>query len=141
MTAAMFFCILLPDAAALQAPYPPSPVITGIDWAPKESIVRKAKGSDNWPMTWADDDNLYTAYGDGNGFAPMVPKKLGLGFAKVVGDPPNFQGINIRSPNAEESGFGARGKKASGMLMVDDVLYMWVRNAGNSQLGWSTDYG
>ena len=25
--------------------------------------------------------------------------------------------------------------------MVDGVLYMWVRNAANSQLGWSTDRG
>ncbi len=38
------------------APYPPSPVIRGIEWAPQESIVRLAKGSDNWPMTWGDDD-------------------------------------------------------------------------------------
>lgn len=30
---------------------------------------------------------------------------------------------------------------ASGMLMVDHVLYMWVRNAANSQLGWSRDHG
>ncbi len=27
------------------------------------------------------------------------------------------------------------------MLMVDNILYMWVRNLGNSQLAWSTDYG
>jgi hypothetical protein len=27
------------------------------------------------------------------------------------------------------------------MLMVDGVLYMWVRNAGNSQLALSTDHG
>lgn len=34
----------------------PSPVIKEIVWAPPETIVRRAKGSDNWPMTWADDD-------------------------------------------------------------------------------------
>ena len=27
------------------------------------------------------------------------------------------------------------------MLMVDGVLYLWVRNAGNSQLAWSADRG
>ena len=26
------------------------------------------------------------------------------------------------------------------MLMVDGVLYVWVRNAGNSQLAWSMDH-
>ncbi|MHC4702511.1 MAG: serine hydrolase domain-containing protein, partial [Planctomycetota bacterium] len=47
------------------APYPPSPIIRGVEWAPVDTIVRKASGSDNWPTTWADDGNLYSAYGDG----------------------------------------------------------------------------
>ena len=128
--------------------YPPSPVITSVDWAPAESIVRQAMGrgrdgSDNWPLTWADDDNLYTAYGDGYGFDPIVPQKLGLGFAKVIGEPTDFTGENIRS-DAENSGMGASGKKASGLLMVDGVLYMWVRNADEDghycQLARSNDY-
>src|SRR5262249_5935856 len=34
-----------------------------------------------------------------------------------------------------------KGAKASGMLMVGGVLYMWVRNTGNSQLAWSADHG
>jgi CubicO group peptidase (beta-lactamase class C family) len=123
-----------------KAPYPPSKIITGIDWAPRESIIRLAKDSDNWPMTWADDDQLYTAYGDGYGFTPRTPYKIGLGFAKVLGIPPDIKGVNIRAPEAENKQWGAKGKKASGMLMVDGVLYLWVRNAGNSQLGWSTDY-
>lgn len=122
------------------APYPPSPVITRIDWAPKGEIVRKAKGSDNWPLTWADDGHQYTAYGDGNGFEPFVPEKLGLGFARVEGGPTDFTGINIRS-TAENKGQGKDGKKASGMLMVDGVLYLWARNTGNAQLAWSTDHG
>lgn len=121
-------------------PYPASSVITGVAWAPREAIIRKAQGSDNWPLTWADDDNLYTAYGDGWGFEPRVPEKLSLGFAKVLGQPDAFSGINVRSPTGEQKGDGDSGKKASGMLMVDGVLYMWVRNAGNSQLAWSTDH-
>ncbi|MCI0743686.1 MAG: DUF2891 family protein [Gemmataceae bacterium] len=121
------------------APYPPSKIITRIDWAPKESIIRLAKDSDNWPMTWGDDGDLYTAFGDGFGFDPKTPYKLGLGFAKITGDPPNFKGINIRAPETEDKRFGAKGKKASGMLMVDGVLYCIVRNVGNAQLGWSTD--
>jgi len=38
-------------------------------------------------------------------------------------------------------GNGAKGPKASGMLMVDGVLYLWVRNAHNAQLAWSADHG
>jgi len=126
---------------AVREPYPLSDVIKGVRWAPPEQIIRKAHGSDNWPVTWADDDNLYTAYGDGWGFEPKVPKKLSLGIAKVSGSPPDIKGVNIRSETAEQVGDGRAGKKASGMLMVDGVLYMWVRNAGNSQLAWSADHG
>lgn len=134
---------LEPIAAAVAgaAPVPASPVITGIEWAEKKTIKRAAKGSDNWPMTWADDDALYTAYGDGNGFEPRLKEKLSLGLAKVLGGPADFTGVNLRSPTAEAKGDGKRGRKASGMLMVDGVLYLLVRNVGNSQLGWSADHG
>jgi CubicO group peptidase (beta-lactamase class C family) len=122
-------------------PYPASPVIKKIVWAPTEEIVRRASGSDNWPITWADDDNLYAAYGDGWGFEPKTEKKLSLGIAKIAGLPPDFKGINVRSKSGEHIGQGAEGAKASGMLMVDGVLYMLVRNTDNSQLAWSADYG
>src|SRR5207245_6882564 len=123
------------------APYPSSKVIAGITWAAKETIIRKAKGSDNWPLTWADDDLQYTAYGDGWGFEPFVPQKLGLGFARVEGDPPNFHGENLRSPTGEQIGDGAKAKKASGILCAGGVLYLWTRNAGNAQLAWSKGHG
>lgn len=129
------------DRKSNAAPYPPSRVITGIEWAAKETIVRKAKGSDNWSMTWGDDDHLYTAYGDGNGFETFVPEKLGLGLARIEGSPDKFSGFNIRAATIENKGQGKDGKKASGMLMVEGVLYMWTRNAGNSQLAWSKDHG
>jgi CubicO group peptidase (beta-lactamase class C family) len=122
-------------------PYPPSPMITGFTWAPKDAIVRRAKGSDNWPLTWADDGHLYTAYGDGNGFEPLLKEKLSLGLARVEGGPADFKGVNLRAPTLEQLGDGVRGKKASGILMVGGVLYLWVRNAGNSQLAWSGDHG
>lgn len=121
--------------------FPPSPVIAGIEWSPVDTIVRKAKGSDNWPLTWADDDALYTAYGDGKGFEPFVKQKLSLGLAKITGTAEQWQGINVAAPTAEALGDGKHGRKASGMLCVEGVLYLLVRNADNSQLGWSTDHG
>ncbi|MHC4888582.1 MAG: serine hydrolase [Planctomycetota bacterium] len=124
-----------------RAPYPPSRVIKGIEWMAAGTIIRKAAGSDNWPITWADDDNQYTAYGDGWGFEPKTKKKLSLGIAKVVGSPPDFRGVNIRTESGERVGQGAKGAKAGGMLSVDGVLYMLVRNTGNSQLAWSADHG
>jgi CubicO group peptidase (beta-lactamase class C family) len=129
------------DRAQSAAPYPPSPAIARIDWAPAESIVRKAKGSDNWPLTWADDGHQYTAYGDGSGFEPRLPEKLGLGLARVSGGPEDFIGTNLRAASIENKGQGPAGQKASGMLMVDGVLYLLARNAGNARLAWSADHG
>ena len=131
----------IPATGAKTAVLPPSPVIAEIRWAPKESVVRFAEDSDNWPITWADDDALYTAYGDGSGFAPFVPKKLSLGLAQVLGGPSAPQGINLPSPTFDTFGDGKKGRKASEILMVRGTLYLLARNPANSQLAWSTDHG
>lgn len=123
------------------APYPPSSLIKEMRWAPVSTIVRQAFDSDCWPLTWGDDDSLYTAYGDGQGFDPKVEEKLSLGFAKVIGSPEEFSGVNIRSADGEAKGNGPAGRKAGGILMVYGVLYLWARNAHNAQLAWSADHG
>ena len=123
------------------APYPPSPFIKQIRWASADSIIRLAKGSDNWPLTWGDDDALYGAYGDGNGFEPFVPAKLSMGFARITGTPPDIKGVNLKAANGEFRGDGRSGRKASGLLIIDGVLYLLARNLDNSQLAWSTDHG
>jgi len=121
------------------APYPNSQSIAGIDWG---STTRQATGSDNWPITWSNDGNLYAAYGDGYGFDPKVPDKLSMGFARIEGNPQSHKGYNIRSSD-ETTGDGKIGKKASGMLSIGGTLYMLVRNADNNgnycELWWSTD--
>ncbi len=122
-------------------PYPPSQAIKGVTFAPESTVVRQAIESDNWPITWGDDDAQYTSYGDGWGFDPKTDRKLSLGLAKVTGGPGDFHGVNIRSQTGESVGDGAKGSKSSGMLMVAGVLYMLVRNTGNSQLAWSEDHG
>ncbi|MDT8302461.1 MAG: serine hydrolase [Sedimentisphaerales bacterium] len=127
--------------AIIEPPYPRSSLIEKANFEPPFSIVRKAKGSDNWPITWADDDNQYTAYGDGWGFEPKTKKKLSLGIAKITGTPPDFRGVNIRTDTGERIGQGAEGAKASGIICIDSVLYMFVRNTGNSQVAWSEDHG
>jgi CubicO group peptidase (beta-lactamase class C family) len=122
-------------------PYAPSEHIKGVVWAPLSTVIRRAPGSDNWPLTWGDDDALYTAYGDGNGFEPFVPEKLSLGFARINGGPDNFTAVNLPSATGDFRGDGRAGRKASGLLMVDGVLYLLARNLDNAQLGWSRDQG
>ncbi len=136
---------LLMDALQTSAPYPPSPVVAGIEWAPLDAIVRLAKGSDNFPLTWSDDDALYTTYGDGFGFEPFVSTKLSLGLARITGMPGNIQATNLRSPSIEQVGDGRKGRKGWGLLSVNGVLYLWLghadRNGGQARLAWSKDHG
>ncbi len=122
-------------------PYPQSTVIRSVSFAPEASVIRKAIDSDNWPLTWADDGEIYTSYGDGFGFEPRVSEKLSMGFAKVQGGPDDFRGVNVRSKSGERVGDGPKGAKASGLVMVDGTLFMWVRNVQNSQLVSSKDHG
>lgn len=136
--------LLLPAGPpGAEVPCPPSPVIAGIEWAPKESILRQAKDGDNWPVTWADDDALYTTWGDGTGFVPKTKEKLSLGFARVTSGPEDFKGVNVRS-SGEQLGQGRDGKKGWGILSVGGVLYLWLGHADNkggmAQLAWSRDH-
>jgi hypothetical protein len=128
-------------AGAAETPYPPSDVIGNVVFAPVSTIIKRAEGSDNWPITWCEDDTLFTSYGDGWGFRPRVEKKLSQGFARISGSPPDFRAVNVRSPTGERTGDGARGPKASGLLAADGTLYMWVRNTDNATLAWSRDRG
>ena len=139
-----------PNTEVGQPPVPRSSVIKRVMW--NQAVVRdvlgpvgksgKRDGSDNFPITWTADGHLYTAYGDGYGFEPLLPMKLGMGFARVENGPEGFKGVNIRS-DGENQNHGRSGKKGSGMLSVDGVLYMWVFHAdeagGQAQLAHSVD--
>lgn len=126
-----------------EPPCPPSSFITGVEWAPEESIRRLAKGSDRFPITWADDDAQYTAWGDGNGFG-RTERKLSLGYAKITGPADAFKAEDVRSATGETTGEGRHGYKASGMLCVGGTLYQWVGNANHDgagcRLAWSADH-
>ncbi len=123
----------------IEAPYSPSSI--SCNFAPESEVIRMAEGSDNWPITWADDDNLYSAYGDGWGFDPKTDIKLSLGIVRIEGSPPNIKGFNLRTNSGERVGQGKFGVKASGLISVNGVLYMLVRNEENSQLAISKDNG
>jgi hypothetical protein len=139
-------CCVLTIAAGAR-PYPPSKVITKLTWGDEVLKLRPGAG-DNWPITWAGDDLMITAYGDGDGFDGKK-RDLSLGFARILGDPPNHRAEDFASDADTPEGGGSRAIKASGLLMVDDVLYMFVRNyrpSGsndftNARLAWSRNRG
>ena len=141
ITSALTAC----KAEAPIPPYPYSEVIVDARWQPRRQVIKLADDSDNWPTTWANDDTLYTAYGDGHGFHPGVDRKLSLGIGIVYGLPPNIEGANIHPTNIDFLGDGQYGKKASGLLALDEQLYIWIRNVYKDgtgcTLGRSVDKG
>ncbi len=133
-------------AAGPEASYPPSPVIRGVsfDWSTHE---RSAPGSDNWPVTWADDGNQYTTWGDGGGFGGSDQRgRVSLGVARVEGWWHNYRGVNIWGGYRPLNPARFDGK-SYGIVCVDGVLYMW-RSPGSDSVGYrfarlyrSTDHG
>jgi hypothetical protein len=48
------------------------------------SHLRAAEGSDNWPVTWSNDDNQYAMWGDGGGFGGTeTDGRASLGVARL----------------------------------------------------------
>jgi hypothetical protein len=119
----------MPAAAA--SPYPPSPVIAGLTWDWKTRRTA-APGSDLWPVTWAADDHLYTAWGDGGGFGGTDQNgRVSLGFARIEGPPERFAGVNANGgKDPEHPASFPRHGKVGGMLAVGNRLYAWL-NAQN----------
>jgi hypothetical protein len=99
---------------------PPSDLIAGLEWLgealpyPEPDI----KG-DTFPITWADDDVLYTSAGD-----PLWGESTsGLDVQKFSGGPTDYKISKVSHMN-DYLGSGGDGPKPSGMICVDGVLYL-----------------
>ena len=107
-------------------PYPKSRVIPGIsiDWSTHQ---RHALGSDNFQLTWADDNHQYGMWGDGDGFAGTSGKyRVSLGVARIEGDHDNYKGYD-RYGHIESSEYETVIKgKSWGIICVKGVLYSWI---------------
>src|SRR5688572_14134692 len=81
-------------SSAQQIPYPASQIISGIDidWSTHQ---RHAMGSDNFQLTWADDDHQYGIWGDGGGFSSSTNKyRVSFGLARIEGGQDDYRGID-----------------------------------------------
>lgn len=128
------------------SPYPPSPVISKIDfdWSTHE---QQAPGSDNWPITWADDDHQYASWGDGGGFGGRNRAgRVSLGVARIEGGSDDYSGHNVWGGLMSEHPARFMGK-SYGIISIDGSLYMWVspgsdkRGYEEARLAISRDHG
>ena len=126
----LFTCLFISAVACravptAQSPYPRSPVIAEVkfDFSHHD---RRAHGSDNWPITWADDGHQYAAWGDGGGFGGTNKVgRVSLGVARVEGNAESYRGINVWGGKNAENPATFEGK-SYGLISVHGVLYMWV---------------
>lgn len=147
VTALLAYFLLAEDTRRPAAPYPPSLVLAGIEWD-AGTWRQLAPGSDLWPVTWAADGHLYTAWGDGGGFGGTnADGRVSMGFARIEGGPEEFRAVNVNGGVNPEKGtsFGCKDcGKTAGLLSVSGVLYAWVnmQNAAtaDTRLAWSVDF-
>ncbi|MBU1197620.1 DUF4185 domain-containing protein [Candidatus Micrarchaeota archaeon] len=154
-----FICFL-----SLNVAYPSSTVITDISFNPA-TYFNAASGSDNFPMTWADDGHQYTSWGDGGGFeGSNTLCRASLGLTRIEGDAVDFVPVNLWGCHALGDGSCENPEhappascaaenpatftgKSYGIVSIDGVLYMWVSpgsnnmNYDNARLARSYDHG
>jgi hypothetical protein len=105
-------------------PLPQSSVIKGFRWL-GERIARSDPNThgDTYPMTWGQDDEIYTAAGD-----PLWgDKRDGLDFEKFSGSPTDYK-ITQLNPMKDYTGYGGNGPKPCGMIQVEGILYLAFQN-------------
>ncbi|HEY0946764.1 MAG TPA: gamma-glutamyltransferase, partial [Opitutaceae bacterium] len=129
-----------PASGAFNAPagftpvYPQSEFIAGLAFDDRSARI-EAPGSDIWPVTWAADGHLYTAWGDGGGFGGSnAAGRVLLGVAAIRGGREDYRGFNIAG-GVDALHPAPFGGKSEGILALGDTLYLW-RDGDASSLGY-----
>ena len=124
-----------------------------------ERIPLRSSNGDVWTSAWADDDNLYAASDDSNGFNKACHNNLVV--SRISGRPPDLTGVTFNCMPE----FGKVGElrkedgaswKASGLTCIDGVLYLavsrhfyadkrgrnfWIQETWDATIIKSTDHG
>jgi len=129
-----------PDGITLEEGPLISPVISSVNINGEPIVVDSSEGitsnGDLWMNTWADDDCLYSGWGDGTGFGKTYTD---MGIAKLTGDLPNITGENRKLDPSPEN------NKPSSLLFYNGTLYAHIHSPlGDADVGYLTyskDYG
>jgi hypothetical protein len=99
------------------------------DFAP---TVDAGHSGDLWASCWSDDDNLYSANGDGAGFTSGPNRDIAV--SVIRGLPPHLSGATLASSDqiAQIWTAGAYNRKPTGMLCAHGDLYVAVQDLGTA---------
>ncbi len=103
---------------------PRSNRIAGLEWCSERIPYPEAEvRGDTFPMTWADDDEIYASAGD-----PLWGESQhGLDVEKFSGGPTDYKITKVNHMN-DYLGWGGDGPKPCGMICVEGVLYLAFQN-------------
>ncbi|WP_159001387.1 hypothetical protein [Streptomyces sp. SBT349] len=118
-----------PTSDPTSAPPPDSTFFSTVGIDPAATVGAPAVGDnvnhgDLWPNCWSDDDNVYTAYGDGVGFGGDYSD---IGVARISGMPGNLTGHQL-STDVGQVWTPEHSRKPTGMACVDGDLYLAVQD-------------
>ncbi|MFF4796580.1 FG-GAP-like repeat-containing protein [Streptomyces sp. NPDC001276] len=124
-----------PDASAMAGTLaaagspPASDFFSTVAVDPAATVGAPAAGDnrnhgDLWPNCWSDDDNVYTAYGDGVGFGGDYSD---IGVAKISGMPGGLTGSQL-STDVGQIWSAGHNRKPTGMACVNGDLYLAVQD-------------
>jgi len=108
---------------------PKSTIIRDFEWIGERIPYPETdiKG-DTYPMTWADDGEIYTSAGD----PQWGETKDGLDVEMFSGGPTDYKITKVNNMN-DYRGYGGNGPKPSGMICVNGVLYLAFQNLRRMQ--------
>jgi len=103
---------------------PPSDYIKGLEWCSERIPYPEPEiKGDTFPMTWAEDGEIYTSAGD-----PLWGETTsGLDIEKFSGGPTDYK-ITKVNPMNDYLGWGGDGPKPTGMICVEGILYLAFQN-------------
>ena len=93
------------------------------------STYQMKGNGDLWPSCWADDDNLYTANGDGKGFGTVYSDIL---VSRITGTPRALTGTTLNTNVGTNYSGSVYTRKPTGMLCSGGAIYMAFQNLNES---------
>jgi hypothetical protein len=112
------------------APYPSSTLIQNFAFD-FSTVFTRGQGSDQWPMTWADDGEMYGMWGDGFGWSQSGAKQF-MGVTRITGTPPVLSGVDVW-------GIATKNWKPMGIVAdANKTMYAFTTTADD---GWDGSYG
>jgi hypothetical protein len=106
-----------------------STFIKGFEWTGERLDYPEAHiTGDAFPMTWADDGDIYTSAGD----PCWGESQSGLDVEKFSGGPTDYKITKVNHMN-DYLGWGGDGPKPTGMICVEGILYLAVQNLRRTQ--------